>query len=373
MQMTTPFLNQVDPEFWRGKRVFVTGHTRFQGSWLCLWLQYLGAQVAGYAIAPHGCASLFTVARVADGMTSIMGDLMGDLCQGPTLTQAMVASQPEIVLHVAENQVAEPSLGSSAVSGLGGKPQCEMDRETMAVLESVQQATAQAPVRSLVILTAATDRPATIPAHIQGQLGEVGVALAMIHSRPGIGGGDDSQDRVVPQVMRALGAGQAAVLPTPQTIDTGLHVLESLNGVLLLAERLYAEGAAFAETFCLGSDARHCETHEAIATQLCKLWGCADPWQPAPPLAESYTAAAPLLDTSAARDRLGWRIVLDLKTSLKWVVDWSKAVQAGADGRALSLQHIRDFMALTQASQYQRTLADAARDPAMMQRLRFCC
>jgi len=365
MQVTTPFLNQVDPEFWRSKRVFVTGHTRFQGSWLCLWLQYLGAQVTGYAIAPRCSTSLFTVARVADGMTSIMGDP----CQVPQLTQAMIASQPEIVLHIAEKSPESP-----AVSGLVDQRQRKIDRETMAVIEAVQQASAQAPVRSLVILTADDDLTANISAaNTQGQLRRVGVAMATIHSRPGIGGGDDNLDRLVPQVIWALDTEQAAVLPNPQTIDTWLHVLESLNGVLLLAERLYAEGAAFAETFRLGGDARHCETGGAIATQLYKLWGRTEPWQRTPILAEGYTSAAPMLDASNARDRLGWRIVLDLNTSLKWLVDWSKAVQSGADGRSLSLRQIGDFMALTQASQYQRTLADVARDPAMMQRFRFCC
>jgi len=391
MQSMHPFLNQIDPEFWRGKRVFVTGPRSFKGSWLCLWLQYLGAQVTGYGNTSSPWPTLFDRARIGDWMTPING-AMGDR---PALQQAMLLAQPEIVLHLAEQPPG------------GDREQTPVDTYTANVMGTVNvlEAVRQTPgVRVLINITSnacyenqgwqwgyrETDPLGSSTPYSSSKAcaeiitatyrqnffnpqtyGDHRVAIATARSSPVMGGGDGATERLVPGILRALMAGEPALVRHPQETRSWQHVLEPLNGYLLLAEHLYREGAEFGEPWNFGPDERHWDTVGAIADHLYHLWGRSKDWQTdtSSPEPQPFT---PLIATKA-HDRLGWRIVLDLKTALRWVVDWTQAYQAGGDGRSLSLNQIRQFMELTHSRPRPRTLADAARDPDMMKRLGFYC
>ena len=354
----------VNPEFWRGKRVFVTGHTGFKGSWLCLWLQELGADVHGYALAPNTEPNLFTLARVADGMQSQIGDVR-DLA---ALQAALHRAQPEIVLHLA----AQPLVRASYADPVTTYATNVMG--TVHLLEAVRHANS---VRAVVNVT--TDKcsenrewdwgyresdpmggydpysnskgaaelvsaayrssffnPATHAQH--------GVALATARAGNVIGGGDWAADRLIPDLLAALQAERPAQIRNPHATRPWQHVLEPLRGYLQLAERLYTEGPAFAEGWNFGPADEDAKPVGWIAAELTRLWGGNARW--ATDGGEHPHEAHYLkLDISKARARLQWTPQLRLPEALRLTVDWARQHQAGNDMRAATLLQIQKYQA----------------------------
>jgi len=392
MRPTHLFINQADPEFWRGKRVFVTGHMGFKGTWLCLLLQYLGAQVTGYDHNVSGIPTLFELGRVGQLITSVVGDMS----DRPLLQQAMTSTQPEIVIHLAGRALMQPPLGEMAPAYttyvIGTANLLEAVRQTPSV-RAVVNVTCDAcyqnqgwqggyretdPLDSLdpdsnskacaEMLTQAYRTAFFHPL----AYGEHGVAIATARSSPVIGGGDWTPDRLVPKIMGALLDGHPARLQTPRAIRPWQHVLEPLNGYLLLVERLYQDGVNFGEAWNFGPDERHCATDGAIADHLYTFWGRSSNWQVDRNPGSLQQPEFFQLDSSKAHSRLGWHLVLELKTALRWVVDWTQGYRVGADVRSLTLSQIQQFIELTHSRHCSRTLADVVQDPALMKRLWTC-
>lgn len=354
----------VTPDFWNGKRVFLTGHTGFKGSWLSIWLKDLGAIVTGYSLAPHGGINLFSLAAVEHGLSSQIADVR-DLA---ALQTAMQNAKPEIVLHLAAQSLVRASysdpVGTFSTNVMG----------TVNLLEAVRQTPG---VRSVVIVT--TDKcyenrewvwgyRETDPmggydpySNSKGASELVsacyrssffnstnytnhGVGIATARAGNVIGGGDWAEDRLIPDILKALLAGEPARIRNPHAIRPWQHVLEPLRGYLTLAERLYGDGPHFAEAWNFGPKDEDARPVGWIADTMARLWGPQAQW-----VADSgqhpHEANYLKLDISKARSRLSWRPKLQLQDALELTIAWTRKHQAGQDMRQTTLSQIRDYQA----------------------------
>lgn len=345
--------------FWRGKRVLVTGHTGFKGSWLALWLKEMGAEVIGYALEPPTSPSLFDAAGVADGIVSVIADIRDH----ERLDSAVAAHRPEIVLHLAAQALVRPSyedpLGTYATNVMG----------TVHLLEAVRRAGC---VRAVINVTSDKcyeNREWVWPYRENEALGGYdpyssskacaelvtsayrnsffgsGTALASVRAGNVIGGGDWARDRLVPDIMRAFLDGRPVTVRNPGAIRPWQHVLDPLNGYLLLAEKLWEGGAAFAEAWNFGPPAEDAKTVSWIVNRLSAEWGegagCEHDRAGQP-----HEAGVLKLDSSKARVRLGWRPRLSLAAALEWVVAWYRACGDGQDMRHVTERQIAEYRTL---------------------------
>lgn len=354
----------MNPSFWQGTRVFLTGHTGFKGSWLSLWLQSLGAELTGYALAPPTNPSLFEVAEVGQGMRSIIADIR-DL---PSLQKAMREAKPEIVIHMAAQPLVRYSyqepVETYAINVMG----------TVHLLEAVRQTDT---VRALVnvtsdkcyenkewlwgyrenepmgghdpysnskgcaeLVTAAYRNSYFNPARHS----EHGVAIATGRAGNVIGGGDWAQDRLIPDVLRGIEAGHPVNIRNPHAIRPWQHVLEPLNGYLTLSEKLYTEGPAYAEGWNFGPPDTDARPVQWIVDQLTAQWGEGASWQ-LDANAHPHEAHYLKLDCSKARAKLGWCPRWRLSDTLDSIVAWHKALLARADMNAYTLSQIAGYEA----------------------------
>ncbi len=355
-------------QFWRDRRVFLTGHTGFKGSWLSLWLQSLGAEVWGFSLAPPSEPNLFGVARVADGMHSRHGDIR-DL---DALRAAMQAAKPEVVIHMAAQALVRPSyddpvetfasnvMGTvhvlEAVRGTRGvravvnvtSDKCYENREWVWGYRENDPMGGYDPYSSskgcAELVTAAYRNSFFNP----GRHAEHGVALASVRAGNVIGGGDWAIDRLIPDFMRAILAGQAVVIRSPNAIRPWQHVLEPLHGYLALAERLYLEGPAYAGGWNFGPQDSDARDVEWIVEHLTRLWGEGAAWRldERPQLHEAHYLK---LDISKVRMKLGWEPRWHLDQALAAVVAWYRAWSGNEDMRAFSLGQIKAYQTQTTA------------------------
>ncbi len=347
----------VDPAFWRGKRVLLTGHTGFKGSWLSLWLQQLGAELQGYALAPEGEHRLFDAARVGDGMRSTLADVR-DLA---TLRAAASAFAPDIVLHLA----AQPLVRQSYVD-----PVQTYATNVMGTVHVLEAARAAPSVRAVVVVT--TDKcyendgraegyreDATMGGHDpyssskgcaelvtsayrRSFFGAGPAAVASARAGNVIGGGDWATDRLVPDILRAFERDEPVVIRHPHSTRPWQHVLEPLSGYLVLAQRLWRDGASVAEGWNFGPRDEDAWPVQRVVEQLGARWGGGARWQLDDGV-HPHEANLLKLDIAKADARLGWTPRWSLEDALGRVVDWHRAWRAGADARALCLAQISDY------------------------------
>ena len=348
---------EMTPSFWRGKRVFLTGHTGFKGSWLSIWLQSLGAEVTGYALQPPTTPNLFEVAGVTTGMTSVIADIR-DL---PTLQRAMQIAQPDIVIHMAAQPLvrlsyAEP-VETYATNVMG----------TVHVLESVRHTPN---VKAVVAVT--TDKcyenkewpwgyrenepmgghdpyssskgcaEVVTAAYRTSFFQQYGVAVATARAGNVIGGGDWAADRLVPDILRAFEQNQPVIIRNPHATRPWQHVLEPLGGYLTLAERLYSDGQAYAEGWNFGPKDDDARPVQWIVESLVRSWGNGASWQQDGGV-HPHEANYLKLDISKANARLGWRPRWSLGTALEHITTWHQAWLAHGDMRQLCLAQIQQY------------------------------
>jgi CDP-glucose 4,6-dehydratase len=351
--------------YWNRRRVFLTGHTGFKGSWLALWLHALGAEVTGYALAPPTQPSLFEQAGVAGVVHSICADIR-DFAR---LKAALEECSPQVVIHMAAQSVVGRGYDdpietySSNVMGtvhllealrqLGQRclvvnvtsDKCYENREWVWGYRENDPMGGHDPYsnsKGCAELVTSAYRDSYFPAE---SLERHGVALASARAGNVIGGGDWTANQLIPDLMRAFLAGQACRIRCPSAIRPWQFVLEPLRGYLLLAERLEQDAGRFATGWNFGPSEEDAKPVSWIADTMSRSWGSQASWthDQATHQHEAHTLK---LDTSKARAYLDWHPVLPLNQALEWIVSWYRAFQQGSDLQCLTRGQIQRYEAL---------------------------
>lgn len=354
----------IEEAFWRGRRVLLTGHTGFKGGWLSLWLERLGAQVTGYALAPETTPSLFEAAHVAKGLKR---SVIADIRDARQLVEVMREARPEIVIHMAARSLVRASyddpIETYSVNVLG----------TVTLLEAIRRADG---VRAAINVTSdkcyenrewvwgyreSDPMGGFDPYSSSKGCAELATAamrnsffnsvswpehkVAVASGRAGnvIGGGDWAAERLVPDLVRAFREGRAAAVRRPQAIRPWQHVLEPLSGYLILAERLYESGPAYAEGWNFGPEESDAKEVGWLAGRASELWGDGARWT-SDPGPHPHEATFLKLDCNKSRARLGWRPCWHLDRALEETVSWYRGFCRGEDMRAVSHRQIEGYM-----------------------------
>jgi CDP-glucose 4,6-dehydratase len=330
--------------FWKGRRVLLTGHTGFKGSWLSLWLQSMGAELRGIALDAATEPALFNVAAVAAGMDHRFTEF-----------------QPEIVIHMAAQPLVRLSyqqpIETYATNVMGTVHVLEAARRVGSVKAIVNVTTDKCYENREWAWGYREDEPMgghdpysnskgcselVSSAYRKSFMAEAGIALATARAGNVIGGGDWAEDRLVPDILRSLEKGQTVSIRNPHAIRPWQHVLEPLSGYLLLAERLYEQGQAHAEGWNFGPRDDDARPVQWIVDRLVTIWGGGSGWS-LQPGTHPHEASFLKLDISKARQRLHWQPRWSLDTALVHIADWHKAWLAGSDMRAVCLNQIDKY------------------------------
>lgn len=346
-----------DLNFYRGKRVFLTGHTGFKGAWLCRILCRLGAQVTGYALEPPTQPNLFSLLDLQKDLQSVTGDVRDYTSLKKTFDKA----RPQVVLHLA----AQPLVRESYQN-----PRWTYETNvigTVNLLECVRQASG---VESVVNITTdkvyenrewdwgyrETDRlggfdpysnskscsELVTRCYIQSYLAAQGVPVSTVRAGNVIGGGDFAMDRIIPDCVRAAEKETPILVRNPHSIRPYQHVLEPLFVYLRLAmEQTYAPQKA--GCYNVGPDERDCLTTGELAERFCRIWGGGARWEKQSE--ERFHEAGYLkLDCSLLKKVFGWRPQWDIQTALEKTVEWFRAYHTGLDASAVMDEQITLYM-----------------------------
>jgi len=355
----------IDKAFWLGKRVFLTGHTGFKGAWISIWLTELGAEVCGYALDPPTEPSLFEKA----GLAARIHSMFGDIRDRESLKRALETAKPEIVIHMAAQPLVrlsyeEPLLTyetnvMGAANLLEAVRGCESIRAVVLVTtdkcyenkewdwgyrenEPLGGYDPYSSSKACAEIVAAAYRSSFFNSKDYGRTHNVAIATARAGNV--IGGGDWAKDRLVPDIVKAIGEGRKVLIRSPESIRPWQYVLEPLAGYLLLAEKLYTKGVEYAEAWNFGPYDSDAKPVGWIVEQLCKRWPGATGFEfdTAP---KPHEASYLKLDCSKAINRLGWQPTWNLGTALEKIVDWNLAYIQNEDMYMITTRQIQSFEA----------------------------
>ena len=360
--LNKPIFQSFDTSFFSGKKVFVTGHTGFKGSWLCLWLNELGAKVTGYALHPPTEPNLYNLCVI----DKIVHSIIADIRDGEKLKEAISETKPEIVIHMAAQPLVRQSYSNPAetysVNVMG----------TVHLFEAVR---ATGSVKAVINIT--TDKCYENKEDIRGYReneplggfdpysnskacselvtsayrssffnpmdhGRHGLAVASARAGNVIGGGDWAADRLVPDCIRALLREEKIRIRNPNAVRPWQHVFEPLSGYLLLTQRLCEDGPRYAGAWNFGPHEDDARSVEWIVQRFCTRWGRKAEYE-IDKGEKPHEAHYLKLDCSKSRVQLGWRPKWDLEKAIDSIIDWTVAYKEKRDLREVCLRQIREY------------------------------
>lgn len=350
-----------DPAFWSGRRVLVLGHTGFNGAWLSLWLRRMGAHVTGLSLPPPAGSSLFTDAGLARLVDSRFADIRDRGAVGGIVREV----KPQIVLHLAAQALVRLSyhdpVGTYATNVMG----------TLHVLDAAQSVDS---VQSVVVVTSdkcyenrewlwAYREDESMGGHdpyssskgcaelataawrrsFCGPTGKRRLGIASARAGNVFGGGDWADERLVPDCVRALSAGEPIRIRNPKAVRPWQHVLDVLCGYLVLAERAAADPHGYGEGWNFGPAGEDARDVSFIASRIVEAWGGDARWDDAQSASQPHEATLLKVDASKARARLGWAPRLRLDLGLDWTIEWYRKLAQGESALALTEGQIGRF------------------------------
>lgn len=353
----------IDVSFWKGKRVFITGHTGFKGSWLTLWLHSMGAVLKGFSLNPPTAPSLYESASVDNFIDSTIGDIRNY----DSLYAAIDEFRPEIVFHMAAQPLVRLSydepietystnvMGTvhllEAVKRVGGvkavvnitSDKCYENREWVWGYREHEAMGGYDPYsnsKGCAELVASAYRNSFFN---EKEYAKHGVALASVRAGNVIGGGDWAKDRLIPDILRSFENQQTVIIRNPHAIRPWQHVLEPLSGYIVVAQRLYQDGPEFAEGWNFGPREDDAMPVQFIVETMVTLWGEGAAWH-LDGSEHPHEAHYLKLDCSKARMHLGWQPRWNLVETLGRIVNWHKAWINSEDMLALTRNEISEYM-----------------------------
>jgi CDP-glucose 4,6-dehydratase len=339
-------IRKVDPTFWKDKRVFVTGHTGFKGSWLSIWLSNMGAVVKGFALAPDTTPSLFELTQLEKYISSEIGDIRNP----ESISKTMQEFDPEILIHMAAQPLVRLSYD---------QPVNTYMTNVMGTVNVLEAARACKSLKSIV--SATTDKcyenkewfwgyreheamggydpyssskgcAELVTAAYRNSFFSFDGSAALASARAGnvIGGGDWAMDRLIPDVLSAFNKKEAVTIRNPLATRPWQHVLEPLSGYLMLAEDLFLKGKDYAGPWNFGPNDDDCKSVEWILDRMVELWEGKAKWildsDPQP-----HEARFLKLDCSKAKALLKWQPRWSISETLKHIYEWNEAYLAQED------------------------------------------
>ncbi len=349
----------VNQDFWLGKRVFLTGHTGFKGSWLSLWLQKMGTILKGYALDPGPGLNLFDIADVEAGMISQIGDIRNM----ENLTNSIIDFNPEILIHMA----AQPLVRESYINPLETYQTNLMG--TLNVLEASRKLNT---LKVIVVIT--TDKcyenkeincgyvendpmGGFDPYSSSKGCCELLVSsyrrsffnnknspsISTVRAGNVIGGGDWSEDRLIPDILRSFENNKKVIIRFPKSVRPWQHVMDPLSGYLILAENLYEFGEEYASAWNFGPENEDCKTVEWLVDEITRRWDGNPKWEIDKNI-QPHEAGLLKLDCSKAKKLLNWFPVWNLNETLDFVIDWHKSWSNNEDMRKKTLEQINNYI-----------------------------
>ena len=347
----------IEQVFWQGKRVFLTGHTGFKGSWLSLWLFSLGAEVKGYALSPPTSPSLFNEAKV----DSIIDSQIGDIRDQDVLHKSMTEFNPDILIHMAAQSLVRYSydapIETYEVNVIGTAKVLEVARSCVNLKAIVNITTDKCYENDERLQGYKEDDPmggydpyssskgcaelvstAYRRSFLQGQ----NVGLASVRAGNVIGGGDWADDRLIPDILRSFEKNEPVVIRNPKATRPWQHVLEPLSGYLILAQKMYNDQDKYAEGWNFGPSMQDVKPVDWILDKMILKWPNSS-WE-LDQNSSPHEAGFLQLDISKAKSKLGWKPVWKLSYTLEKIVDWHKVWLNKEDMQVACFAEIEEYM-----------------------------
>ena len=349
-------MTTIDSKFWQGKRVFLTGHSGFKGSWLSLWLFSLGAEVKGYSLNPPTSPSLFNEAKI----DSIIESCVGDIRDQDTLYKSMVSFNPDILIHMAAQSLVRYSydepIETYEVNVIGTAKVLEVARScsnlkaivnitTDKCYENDDRAAGYKENDSMggydpyssskgcaELVTSSYRR-----SFLQGQ----GIGLASVRAGNVIGGGDWADDRLIPDILKSFENGSSVIVRNPQATRPWQHVLEPLSGYLVLVQKLYQNPKEYAEGWNFGPNEQDVKPVDWILDKMIAKWPNSS-WE-LDKSSSPHEAGFLKLDISKAKSKLGWNPLWSLNDTLEKIVNWHQAWLNKEDMQTICLKEIEEY------------------------------